>query len=291
MPTDKHTLEITAEKVNEAFVSTYAPLFPILTQTQKYEEIIGEVKLKESTVIGDARARKLNAQDTEWKHAKTGIKTKQFNKYFSGIKHIVSGFVDNSDFQRNSDEILETNLMEFDKNVFFGDPTEAGVLRNNGLWASNDPNYIANAMKNMSANPTQDEWKDLLDALVFAAEQKLGNVSKKIILVGAAATKLGRFVPNTTTTYIRAIQNAYADEGKDVTIESAPSNLVAGTNESGILTLTPAKIIHRYTALPHIKANGYNEENAYTWMSLIYGSSMVDVQKEGALIKQPITFA
>lgn len=289
MPTDKHALEITIEKVNEAYMPSYTPLFPILTKTKKYDEFIGEVKLKETSVIGDARAREINAQDTEFKHAKSAQATKNFNKYFKGIKHIVSGFVDNSDFQKVSDEILDINLMEFDKAFFTGDANSSGAIRNNGLWLSNDPNYILKASQNLGANPTQDDWKTLFDALIREAESKLGNAAKVILLAGTAATKLGKFVPGTTTTYIRAIQNAYTDLGKQVTIEAVPTNLEDETT-NGVLLLTPSQILHHYTALPYIKGNGYNDENSYTWMSLIYGSSMVDVQKSGAIIKKPLTF-
>lgn len=290
MPTDKHALEMTAEKVNEGYEASYTPLFPILTKTKKYEEVIGEVKLESSSIIGDAKARKINAQDTEFKHAKSAPKSKQFNKYLSAIKYTVSGFVDNSDFQSRGNELIDVNMMEFDKNVFLGDPTDSGALRNNGLWMSNDPDYITKLIKSMLANPTQDEWKDLFDAIIYESEQKVGNVAKNIVLVGDAATKLGRFVPNTTTTYLRAIQNAYSDTGRQITIDTAPSNLTEGTTESGILLLTPSKIVHRYTAIPHIRKNGYNDEDEYTWMSLFYGSSMVDVEKAGAIIKQPIQF-
>lgn len=291
MPTDKHTLEITIEKVNEAYQPSYTPIFPLLNKTRKHDELIGEVKLKETSVIGDARAREINAQDTEIKHAKSGQTTKNFEKYFKGIKYTVSGFVDNSDFQKVSDEILDANLMDFDKAVFTGDANASGAIRNNGLWNSNDPKYITKPSQNMGVNPTQDELKVLFDGLIKEAEQTLGNAPKIILLVGDAADKLGRFVPNTTTTYLRAIQNAYADLGMQISIEAAPSNLVAGTTACGILLLTPSQILFNYTALPHIKGNGYNEEDAYTWMTLIYGSAMVDVQKQGAIIKKPLTFA
>ena len=284
MPTDKQNLQITVEKVNEAYTPAYIPLFPVITKTKKYDEVIGEVKMHESTVIGDARARVLNAQDTEWKHAKSGTKSKVFNKFFSGIKHIVSGFVDNSDFQKTADEILDINLMEFDKKVFLGEG-------NNGLWVSNDPDYITNSSATLASSPTVDAWKSLFDDLLEQSEKTLGNVEKTIVVVGVAANKLGKFMPNLATTYARAIMDAYKDAGKQVEITTAPANLTADiSSASGVLVLTPSKILHRYTVLPSIKGRGYNEENAYTWMSLVYGSSMIDVEKKGAIIKQPITF-
>lgn len=291
MSTDKHALEITTEKVNESYEASYVPLFPVLTKQKKYTEVIGEVKLKESNIIGDAKARKINAQDTEWKHAKSGTSEKKFNKYFSGIKFIVSGFQDNTDFQKHADELLDINMMEFDKNVFYGDPTSDGTLRNNGMYASDDPNFITNAIEALGANPTVDQIKELFDALIFQSEQTVGNVAKTIILVGEMAKKLGRFVPNTATSFARAIAASYQDEGKQITIEGAPSNLTAETNDSGILLLTPSKVEFDYTTLPKIDDQGYNAEDKYTWLNLIYGSATVDVQKKGALIKQPVSFS
>jgi len=283
MPTDKLELQITAEKANEAYSPSYIPLFPIITKTKKYDEIIGEVKLQSSSIIGDAKARAINAQDTEWKHAKSGVKSKLFKKFFSGIKYIVSGFIDNSDYQRNSDELLDINVMEFDKNVFRG-------RGNNGLWLSSDPDFIANAIKNLPANPTVDDWKVMFDDLIEQSEQTLGNVAKVFVLVGVAASRIGKFVPNTATTFAQAITDAYKATDKNITITTAPANLV-DAGESGVLLLTPSHILHRYTALPHIRDNGFNREDAYTWSSLIYGSSMIDVEKKGAIIKQPIAFA
>lgn len=291
MPSDKLGLEITTEAINTGYEPSYIPLFPILTKTVKYVETIGEVKLKETKIIGDATARKISAQDTEWKHAKVGPASKQFNKYFAGIKYIASGLQDNADAQRIANELLDINLMEFDKNFFFGDPTDDGTLRNNGLFASADANYITNSSTSLSSTPDVGTYKDLFDALLAQAEAKVGNAAKIILLSGTVTSKLGRFVPNTATSFARALAASYADSGKQVSFASVPTNITVGASANGILVLTPSKLIHRYTAFPYIKQQGYNAENDYTWMNLMLGSSMVDVEKEGALIKQPVTFS
>lgn len=296
MATDKMILDITSEKVNSEFTSTYQPFFPYLTandaKVTRHTEQIGKVVLKSTNIIGDAKARIINAQDTEIKHAKSGQTTKTFNKFVAGIKFIVSGFVDNSDFQNNANEILEANMMEYDKMVFTGNKKADGSLVNNAAWHSADPNYIENAP--LTIDPTAaniNQIKAIFDALIKQAEEKLGNAPKLFVLVGKIADVLGKLTERDTT-FARTILNAFNDLGKQAEFFAVPNNLIEdlpAADKDGILLLTPAMLTFHITSIPHIAGQGFNAEDNYTWMNLIYGSAMIGVDKIGAAIKQPLT--
>jgi hypothetical protein len=293
MSTDKIALEITTEKLNNGYNPVYLPLWTMLPKTKKYDEKIGQVNLQETTLIGDAVARKINAQDTEQKHANAMLAKKIFNKYFFGISYHESGFQDNSDLQLIADQILELNSMQFDKQFFAGDFDSSGNLLNNALWKSSDRNYILNSAKEISATFSLDDIKVIFDDLVEQSETYVGNIKKEIIVVGDIAKKLGKFVANTDITYLSAIKNAYLAEGKTINFRTLSKNLfsgLAGDDNNGILVLAPEKLTFNYAMLPAVDGQGYRDEKRYTWLNVAFSSNMTSCDMQGAIIKQLITY-
>ncbi|MDR0676928.1 MAG: hypothetical protein LBF97_07840 [Elusimicrobiota bacterium] len=291
MSTDKITLEITTEKINETYTPIYVPIFTLLTNQKKYEEKVGQVKLEEANLIGDAKARKITEQDTEIKHAQSAKEKKNFVKYFFGIKYKQSGFQDNTDFTKIANIILDENMMHFDKIVFQGDLDKGGVPINDALWNSTDKDYITKPSSTISSTTSLNDIKEIFDELIQESEENVGNIPKQFILVGKFANNLGKYINNTATTYLQAIRDAYNATGKQISFEVAPQNIIKDldtNNSNGVLLFAPQKVTFHYTKLPSIDDQGYNAENKYTWMNLFFGSSKVSIDKLGAMIKKPL---
>ena len=287
MATDLHNTNEVVEKVNRAYTPTYVPLFSrIFSKSVAYPATIGKVQLKETQVIGDATVQQVNAQDTEFKHAKAGDTSKTFNNYIEGVKFIASGFQEQPQLQGIANQILDQNLMKFDSDVFYGAPLKDGRLSNNGLYGSKDENQVKLASQAMGANPTVDAWKEYLDAALREAGKELGTAPKIIVLMGQAASKIGKFVPNTAVSFLKALQDSYTAD-QQLTWLTAPENL---NSPDGIMIVTPSALTFRYVMLPRVYKQGYNDENEYTWMTILSGSSMVDIERRGGIVIKPATF-
>lgn len=288
MATDLHGSNETVERINRGYSPTYVPLFSrLFSKTVAYPAKIGKVKLKETQIIGDATVQQINTQDTEFKHVKVGDSEKEFNKYLEGIKFIASGFQDVPDMQSIGNQILDQNLMKFDKDVFFGAPLKDGTLRNNGLYNSKDKNLIKTASVSLGTAPTIDAWKGFIDGALSEAEKRLGNAPKSIVLLGQAASKIGKFVPSTATAFLKALQDSYTSD-RQLSWLTAPENL---GSEDGVMIFTPSVNTLRYVMLPRVYKQGYNDEDEYTWMTFMSGSAMVDVEREGGIVICPAKFS
>lgn len=289
MGTDKNGLSEEVQNLNSNWTPSYLPFFRTLVEAglklKKHTAVFGTVKSKETNILGDARANIIDMQDTEVKHAKSGIGEKVFSKYLLGIKYVQSVFQDNSDMQRCADQILEENLKQFDEHSFNGAPTKSGALRNNGFWASTDPNYVTNTAASLAKNASLDEIKAVFDALLKQGETAVGNAPKIFAMTRDIANFMGKFVPNQAICFAQALRDAYAAEGVQVSFGTIPSNLTSG---KGILLITPSLVTFDYIDLPFISGTGDNPEDDYQYIKEQHGSSRVDVEKQGAIIKQPI---
>lgn len=292
MATDKHVLSEEVIQLNKAWTPAYNPFFRMLTEkglkTTKHTSITGTVKTKETNILGSARAEVIDPQDTEIRHAKSGASDKTFNKYMLGIKYIQSVFQGNSDLQRCADQILEANLQKFDEDAFSGAPTQAGILRNNGFYNSSDSNFVVNPAATLPANATLDQLKAVFDNVLEQGENLVGNAAKIMAMTRNIASFLGKFVPHQAISFAQAIRDAYAAEGVNVSFVTIPANL---TTEAGIELITPSLVTLDYIELPYINARGTNEEDGYQYIKELHGSTRVDVEKKGAIIKQAINLS
>ncbi len=292
MATDKIGLSEEVIKLNTAWVPAYNPFFRALVEkglkTLKHTAVTGTVKTKETNVLGNARAEVIDPQDTEVKHAKSGYSSKTFNKYMLGIKYIQSVFQDVTDVQRCADQILEENLKKFDEDAFTGAPTQAGVLRNNGFYASTDPNFVTQTAGSLSSSASLNQLKAFFDSLLNDSEGYVGNSSKILGLTGGLAAFLGKFQDGQVVSYAEAIRNAYTAEGRDVSFVRIPNNLTA---DNAVLVMAPSLITFDYIELPYISAKDVNKEDDYEYIKEIHGSSRVNVEQLGAIIKKPVTLA
>ncbi len=292
MATDLHELPTTVERVVSGYTPSYTPVFSRVfdaSKTVAHTPVIGQLKLESTDVIGDATTRRITAQDTEFKAGKIGSSSKVFNKYVRAIKFIKSGWQREIDVNKLTAQVLDQNMEAFDVKVMNGDPLKDGTLSNNGLVVSADPNHITNASKELSKAPALDELKAFFDGLVKQSEEAVGKAAaKRIVVFGALEDKLGGFVNGTAVSVMTAIRDAYAAQEKNIDWVFAPAvdNLA-----SGALILAPGLVTFNYTALPRLHKMGYNDEGEYSWFTFIDGSSMVDVEKAGGVIVQPVTFA
>lgn len=290
--TDLHELPTTVERVVSNYTPSYTPLFSRVFSQDKtvaYEPKLGHIETKTTDVIGDATTRRVTAQDTEFKAGKISSSSKAFYKYVNAIKFTKSGWQSEIDVNKLTAQVLDQNMESFDVKVLNGDPLADGTLSNNGLISSKDPNHVSNTAKELPAALTLDGAKAFFDGLIKQAEDYVGRAAeKRIVLLGDLEGKLGGFVPGTAVSVMTAIRDAYASQGKRLDWLFAPSIPSVGT---GVIVVTPSMVTFNYTALPRLHKMGYNEENEYSWFTFIDGSTMVDVEKLGGVIYQPVTFA
>lgn len=291
MPTDLHSLPTTVQQVVGNYTPSYVPLFSRIFDAGKtvaHEPKIGQIKIETTDVIGDATTRRITSQDTEFKSGKLATSNKVFNKYIRAVKFIKSGWQPEVNINKISAQVLDQNMQAFDINVLTGDPLKDGTLSNNGLMQSKDPNHVTNTSKELASALSLSDAKTFLDGVIKQAEELVGNAPKRIVFTGSLGDKLGGFVPNTAVSVLSAIKDAYTQQGKQLEWLFAPSG--AGTKD-GVMVVTPSVVTFNYTALPRLYKMGYNDENEYSWFVFIDGSSMVDVEKLGGVIVQPVTFS
>ncbi|MDR0485697.1 MAG: hypothetical protein LBH29_03105 [Elusimicrobiota bacterium] len=289
MATDKIAMNEIVERANNAFKPIYKPLFAIFKKLAGYDEYNGTMTFLETDTKGNLSARLINSQDTEGKHIAVGEDKKVYNKYFKGVNYIVSGYQKNDDIDNITAKVLEVFTRQLDEEIFRGDPNADGSLNNNGIFGTNDKNAVKKADITL-ANSSIDTILAFFASLLKEAEELAGNAEKTILIGGALKDLLSKVVPNTAVLYKTLIKESFT---MPVNLVALPSNLEAflpsGKSIAQVLTLDAITL--RHSAMPRLKAQGFNEEKEHTWYKFFYGSAMVDVEQRGASIIQPVIIA
>ncbi|MDR2708358.1 MAG: hypothetical protein LBC07_00075 [Elusimicrobiota bacterium] len=289
MATDKIISKETVETLNNNYTPVYKQLLSIFNKQINYDEYVGSMTFLESKTIGDLTARRITTQDTEAKHIAVGQGKKVYVKDFYGVNYQVSGYQENSDAANITSRVLESLSKQQDEFVFTGNPSASGVLENNGIIGTTDPNVIKNPDLILS-NVNIDTVIDFFVTLVNQSETIAGNSEKTILIGGPLKRLLSKVVPSTSTLYKTIIGQAF---NIPVNLVAIPSNLeqFLPAEKSLAQVLTLDNIILRHSAMPRLKSSGYNAENDYTWYKFFFGAAMVDVEQLGASIIQYVAIA
>jgi hypothetical protein len=284
MATDKISFDVTVEQVNQLIKPVYSPLYSIFTKAVKYTEKIGQITFKRNDTIGDLDAKMLSAQGTERKHFVTGQSSKNFNKYLLGISYIESGYQEPTGIEKIAGRVIEYHSKQLDRMVFTGDPDATGALQNNGILNTNDPNAVTNDPYTLS-NVSVNSLSKFFTGLLKQSEELTGNSSKTILLSGQLRDILTNFVDGTAVPYGKALADIYP---VDANIIALPQNLNSIVEGNLAIVLSTEDITFNYIAFPQLEAQGYDARNQESWFNFYFGSAMVDLEINGALIKQPV---
>lgn len=289
MATDLRTGILEKEEyLNNARIM-YSPVILALQNKEFHNVDISKVKFKEYNVEDDSIvAEVLTKEATEKAHIKARGVEKTFNIFVKGAKFIKS-LADGAvvDLQKIHNRVLRDYMIIFDKDGLHGDGG------NNGLLTSNDPYYLTNANHQIPAvdgngfNRVQD-INALMNTLKLQVGEKTSSSDVKIFVYGADLIKfLGSITQDNEATVRDILKKAYPEA---MFIEIPSLALNAGDGNGFVVVSDDATTLH-LTTEPTIKKQGENEENEYYYANYVTGSLQVTPDLEGAIIKQPITFA
>lgn len=289
MATDLRTGILEKEEyLNNARIM-YSPVILALQNKEFHNVDISKVKFKEYNVEDDSIvAEVLTKEATEKAHIKARGVEKTFNIFVKGAKFIKS-LADGAvvDLQKIHNRVLRDYMIIFDKDGLHGDGG------NNGLLKSNDPYYVTNANHQIPAvdgngfNRVQD-INALMNTLKLQVGEKTSSSDVKIFVYGADLIKfLGSITQDNETTVRDILKKAYPEA---MFIE-IPSLALNSDDGNGFVVVSDDATTLHLTTEPTIKKQGENEENEYYYANYVTGSLQVTPDLEGAIIKQPITFA
>lgn len=289
MATDLRTGILEKEEyLNNARIM-YSPVILALQNKEFHNVDISKVKFKEYNVEDDSIvAEVLTKEATEKAHIKARGVEKTFNIFVKGAKFIKS-LADGAvvDLQKIHNRVLRDYMIIFDKDGLHGDGG------NNGLLKSNDPYYVTNenhaipAVDGNGFNRVQD-INALMNTLKLQVGEKTSSSDVKIFVYGDALISfLGSITQDNETTVRDILKKAYPEA---MFIE-IPSLALNSDDGNGFVVVSDDATTLHLTTEPTIKKQGENEENEYYYANYVTGSLQVTPDLEGAIIKQPITFA
>lgn len=287
MATNKVVLR-TTEEFMAGYTPRFSPLYPLLLgNSQAYSEEVGKINFNTLEAVGDIRAKHLTPKDTEIKQINVKNSAKTFKKYFLANQYIQSALQAQEDNEGVVAQVLDEHQKQMDDLILLGEGTSASTMLNNGLYWSDDSNYVLKSSEEIANAPdTQAEMYELLMA-DFAISRELAG-EKAIIIYGATAlAKLDSLIPEQPVTVKQLVDSGVA--GSEATIVRMPSAVTPSSANGWIIVTLPQVKLH-YTALPQLKSQGVNEEKMYSWHNFMLGSAMVEVLASGGVLRRPLTF-
>lgn len=266
---------------------TYQPIYPLfLGNSKQYSEEVGTVTNKRLEAVGDIRAKHITPKDTDIRQIAVKEGSKTYKKYFLANQFTQSELQDQSRSEDVVRQVLDEHQKHQDDLVLLGEGTSGGTVVNNGLFWSGDSNYVLeNSDQIDNAPDTQGQLYEGIVATVEAAKDIDGE--KLVIVYGSTAlAKLNSLFPEQAVSVKKALDDALAGVARVVRL---PSAVTPSTTNGWIVATLPQVLLH-YTTLPQLKAQGVNEEKMYSWHNFLMGSTMVEVNAYGGIIRQPVTF-
>lgn len=277
----------TVEEFMADYQPVYQPLYPLfLGKSQAYSEEAGKIDFKRVDTVGDIRLKHITPKDSEIKQIMAKESSKSFKKYFLAKQFVQSNLQDQRGNEDVIAQVLDENQKLADDLLLLGEGTSASTMINNGLFWSDDTNYI---LESSAEVDNANAWLTDLHAKVVTAKIKADVVAgrKAIIFYGETLMpKLNGLYAASAQPFKSSLQ---AVLGGNYSIVELPADVTpSGTNGFIVVNLDQVKL--HYTVMPQLKAQGVNEEKMYTWHNFLMGSMMLEVLASKAIIRQPLTF-
>lgn len=287
MSTNKIVLRETNEIMAD-YKPSYQPFWPILLGNSKsYPEVVGKVNFKRMEAVGNIRAQHYNPKDTHIHQIAAVEKSKIFKKYFFAAQFVQSTLQDRDQNEDVIKQVLDENNKFQDDLVLLGEGTSASDMVNNGLFWSNDANYL---LESSTALASTDGHLPALHASVVAEKIKADSVSGQKVVVFYGSTMLAKLsgVYSTSSQPFRDVLQKSL--GANYSIVELPSE-VTPSGANGFMILTLDQILLHYTTPPKLDDQGVDARNKEVWHNFLMGSTMVEVLAYKGIIRQPHTFA
>lgn len=290
MTTDVRQGILTKEEYLSEARLMYTPVILALQNREAHAVDFSNVKFKDINVEQESIvAEILTKEATEKAHIKARGIEKSFNIYLKGAKITQSLNDKQINLQKVHNRILRDYSIIWDSMGLHG---ENG---NNGLLASNDEYYITNVNHEIpAAGAAGDDFAQVQDAnnLILKLKQQVSDTTSsqdvKIFVYGNdLLTFMGKITKNNETSVREILQKAFPAA---MFIEVPSIALKAGDGNGFVVVSDDATTLH-YTTEPTIKNQGDNQEDNYYYANYVLGSVQVTPDLDGAIIKQPVTFA
>ncbi len=277
----------TIQEFMQDYVPVYQPIYPLLLgKSQSYAEEVGRIDFKRAVTVGDIRAKHVTPKDTEMKQIAVNEGTKSFKKYFLANQFTQSNIQNNSQLEDVLKQVLDEHHKQMDELVMFGEGTSSlSDVINNGLFWSNDPNYVLETVTDVEGSGIDPLVS--LHRLAMASSRKADQVAGKKVMIFYGDDMVTYF-DSVFATYQQPFKKVLAETlGSNYSLMKAPASLTT-QNETGFLIVNQDQVKLHYTALPQLKAQGINEEKLYAWFNFLMGSTMLEVLALNGIIHQPL---
>lgn len=283
-----------ATRLQEAWVPSYPAVYNLFLGTgsnavnEATRDDMEQATISFQTVdtLGEVEAKPVSEESTELARFKSGTKTKQYNKFLSGIAWKRKGLkATYENFASVSGQALNKILMQEDKEFLTGRDAN-GTVQNNGLFTSNDPDYVTEIVT--GAVPTT------LSALKTSFDTDLDKIRKEVAGIkyvfawGGMKTALTTFPSEEST---RTKQDILQASISDIRFINPISDITAGSSADdiglgGYLIVTPSAVRLHHGLLTKILGLGYNEEETRIWMNIGFTSKSLEVLTKLGIYKK-----
>jgi hypothetical protein len=277
----------TIQEFMQDYVPVYQPIYPLLLgKSQSYAEEVGRIDFKRAVTVGDIRAKHVTPKDTEIRQISVNEGTKSFKKYFLANQFTQSNIQNTSQLEDVLKQVLDEHHKQMDELVLFGEGTSSlSDVINNGLFWSNDPNYVLETVQDVegvSVDPLVS-----LHKIAMAEARKADQVAGRKVMV---------FYGDDMVTYFDGVFASLQQPFKRVLADTLGSNYslmkmppgLTTQSETGLLIINLDQVKLHYTALPQLKDQGVNNEKMYSWHNFLMGSTMLECLALNAIIHVPL---
>lgn len=287
MPTNKPVVK-TVDQFMSGYKPIYNPLYgAFLGKSQQYAIEAGKQDFRRIEAVGDIRAHHITPKDTVVQQISAKESTKEFKKYFFKNQYQLSHYQAKDGTDDVVAQVLDEHQRHQDDLFLLGEGTSASNMVNNGLYWSNDPNYVLETSYEVQKDSDGNYLSDLHNKVVEnAGKAELAAGKKLIIFYGTT------ILPQFNSLYASSQKAFRASLGEvlggDFSLAKMPADCTPSAANGWIIANLDQTKLH-YTVLPGLEKNGSNEENSYYWWNFLMGSMMLEVLALNGVVRQPAT--
>lgn len=283
-----------ATRLQDAWIPSYPAIYNLFlgagsnAVNEVTKDDIEQVNISFQTVetLGEVEAKPVSEESTELPRFKTGTKTKNYLKYMNGIAWKKKGLSPSyENFASVSNQALNKILMQEDKEFLTGRDAN-GIVRNNGLFTSNDPDFITEEVTG-NVPTTLSDIKNSLDSDLDKIRKNIAGI-KYVFTWGDMHTAVSTFPSEEST---RTKQDIIQSNITDIRFINTITDFTSGSQaedigKGGYLIVAPSAVKLHHGLLTKILGLGYNEEETRIWMNMGYTSKSLEVLAEYGIYKK-----
>lgn len=285
--TNKVVLRSAEEFMND-YRPTYRALYPLLMKnSQAYPQVVGTLDFKRATTVGDIRAKRITPKDSHIHQIAVAEGKKTFKKYFNAAQFIQSIFQDTEGNESIIAEVLDENEKLQDELMLFGEGTSNSTMLNNGIYHSDDANYLLESSVQVDKASAGYHLPDLhTNIMATIAKADLIDGEKVLLLFGEKTlAKFDSLYANSD----RPFKTVLAEVAQGWSFLKMPADVTPNSAE-GWIAINLDQIKTNYTVFPSLLSQGVDEQHMHTWHNFLMGSMMVEVKVKNGIIHQPVTY-